>query len=99
MFSPLNEAEIGEIVQLQMKSVEKMLAENDVKLSITPAAQKFLTSEGYDPEFGARPVKRAIHKFVLNQLSKDLIANTIDKTKPIIVDADENGLIFKNSKK
>ena len=98
MFSPLNEAEIGEIVQLQMKSVEKMLAENDVKLSITPAAQKFLTSEGYDPEFGARPVKRAIHKFVLNQLSKDLIANTIDKTKPIIVDADENGLIFKNSK-
>ena len=90
MFSPLNEHEIGEIVELQMKGVEKMLAENDVKLTITPAAREFLTREGYDPEFGARPVKRAIHKFVLNQLSKDLISNTIDKTKPIVLDCKDN---------
>ena len=96
MFSPLNEHEIGEIVEMQMKGVEKMLAENDVKLTITPAAREFLTKEGYDPEFGARPVKRAIHKYVLNQLSKDLISNTIDRTKPIVVDANAEGLIFRN---
>ena len=96
MFSPLNEHEIGEIVEMQMKGVEKMLAENDVKLTITPAAREFLTKEGYDPEFGARPVKRAIHKYVLNQLSKDLISNTIDRTKPIVVDANAEGLIFSN---
>ncbi len=96
MFSPLNETEIGEIVELQMKGVEKMLAENDVKLTITPAARTFLTKEGYDPEFGARPVKRAIHKYVLNQLSKDLISNTIDKSKPIVVDATADGLVFRN---
>ncbi|MDO5570284.1 MAG: ATP-dependent chaperone ClpB [Bacteroidales bacterium] len=96
MFSPLTEKEIGEIVELQMKGIEKMLADNDVKLTITPAAREFLTKEGYDPEFGARPVKRAIHKYVLNELSKDLIANTIDKSKPIIVDANTNGLFFRN---
>lgn len=96
MFSPLNEQEIGEIVELQMKGVEKMLAENDVKLTITPAAREFLTKEGYDPEFGARPVKRAIHKYVLNQLSKDLISNTIDKSKPIVVDSNGEGLVFRN---
>ena len=98
MFSPLNEKEIGEIVELQMKGVEKMLAENDVKLTITPGARDFLTKEGYDPEFGARPVKRAIHKYVLNPLSKDLIANTVDRAKPIVVDVDKagTGLVFRN---
>ena len=97
MFSPLTEKEIGEIVEIQMKGIEKMLADNDVKLDITPAARTFLTKEGYDPEFGARPVKRAIHKYVLNELSKDLIANTIDKSKPIIVDAENDHLIFRNA--
>ena len=98
MFSPLNAKEIGEIVGLQMRGIEKMLAENDVRLDITPAAREFLAKEGYDPEFGARPVKRAIHKYVLNPLSKDLIANTVDRTKPIVVDvnADQTGLVFTN---
>ena len=96
MFSPLNEKEIGEIVELQMKGVEKTLAENDVKLVITSAAREFLTKEGYDPEFGARPVKRAIQKYVLNELSKELISQTIDRTKTIVVDASGDGLTFKN---
>ena len=96
MFTPLNEKEISEIVELQMKGVEKTLADNDIKLTISQGARAFLTKEGYDPEYGARPVKRAIQKFVLNQLSKDLIAQTLDRTKPIIVDAGKDGLIFKN---
>lgn len=96
MFSPLSQEEIGQIVEIQMKGVEKMLAENDIKLTITPAARLFLTQEGFDPEMGARPVKRAIHKYVLNQLSKDLIANTLDKSQPIVVDANEYGLVFLN---
>lgn len=98
MFSPLNEKEIGEIVELQMRGIEKMLAENDVRLTITPGARDFLTKEGYDPEFGARPVKRAIHKYVLNPLSKDLIANTVDRVKPIVVDVNKEGtgLMFRN---
>ena len=97
MFSPLTESEIGEIVGLQIKGVEKMLADNDVKLTLTKAATKFLTKEGYDPEFGARPVKRAIHKYLLNKLSKDLLSGIVDKNIPIIVDADKDGLIFKNA--
>ena len=98
MFTPLNEKEISEIVNLQLKSVEKMLESNDVKLTFKPSAMAFLSKEGYDPEFGARPVKRAIQRFVLNKLSKDLIAQTLDKSKPIYVDANKEGLIFSNKK-
>jgi ATP-dependent Clp protease ATP-binding subunit ClpB len=98
MFSPLNAKEIGQIVTLQMNSIEKTLLENDVRLDITAAAHAFLAQEGYDPEFGARPVKRAIHKYVLNPLSKDLIAGTVDRTRPIVVDvnAEGTGLKFAN---
>ena len=94
----MNEKEISEIVNLQLKSVEKMLESNDVKLTFKPSAMAFLSKEGYDPEFGARPVKRAIQRFVLNKLSKDLIAQTLDKSKPIYVDANKEGLIFSNKK-
>jgi ATP-dependent Clp protease ATP-binding subunit ClpB len=98
MFSPLNANEIGQIVTLQMNSIEKTLLENDVRLDITDAAHAFLAQEGYDPEFGARPVKRAIHKYVLNPLSKDLISGTVDRTRPIVVDvnAEGTGLKFAN---
>ncbi|MDE5800098.1 MAG: ATP-dependent chaperone ClpB, partial [Paramuribaculum sp.] len=71
MFTPLNEKEIEEIVGLQIRGVQKMLATNGIQLEITPAAMRYLAEEGYDPEFGARPVKRAIHRLVLNRLSKD----------------------------
>ena len=96
MFTPLNEAEIEEIVGLQVKSVRKMLAANGITLEVTPAALKFLAEEGYDPEFGARPVKRVIHRLVLNRLSKDILAQTVDKDKPIVIDVENDDLVFRN---
>ena len=96
MFTPLNEKEIEEIVGLQIRSIQKMLAANGVELSVTPAALHFLAEEGYDPEFGARPVKRAIHRLVLNQLSKDILAQRVDKSRPIVIDVKDNQLVFNN---
>ena len=96
MFTPLNEKEIEEIVGLQIKSIQKMLATNGVELRVTPAAMHYLAEEGYDPEFGARPVKRAIHRLVLNQLSKDILAQKVNKDKPIIIDVKDDQLIFEN---
>ncbi len=96
MFTPLNEAEIEEIVGLQIKSVQKMLAVNGVTLEVTPAAMKFLAEEGYDPEFGARPVKRVIHRLVLNRLSKDILAQKVDREHPIIIDVKDDQLVFSN---
>ncbi len=96
MFTPLNEHEIEEIVGLQINSVKKMLAKNGVTLEVTPAALKLLAKEGYDPEFGARPVKRVIHRLVLNRLSKDILAQKVDKDHPIIIDEANDDLIFKN---
>ena len=96
MFTPLNEKEIEEIVGLQIRSVQKMLARNGVTLEVTPAAMKYLAEEGYDPEFGARPVKRAIHRLVLNRLSKDILAQKVDKERPIIIDMDGDDLVFRN---
>ena len=96
MFTPLNETEIEEIVGLQVKSVKKMLAANGITLEVTPAALHFLAEEGYDPEFGARPVKRVIHRLVLNRLSKDILAQTVDKERPIIIDVKDDDLVFTN---
>ena len=99
MFTPLNRAEIEEIVGLQIKSIQKMLmASSGIQLTITPEALGFLADEGYDPEFGARPVKRAIHRLVLNQLSKDILAQKVDRDHPIVIDvnADKTDLIFHN---
>ena len=96
MFTPLSEREIEEIVGLQINSVKKMLAKNGVTLEVTPAALKLLAKEGYDPEFGARPVKRVIHRLVLNRLSKDILAQKVDKDHPIIIDEANDDLIFKN---
>ena len=97
MFTPLNEREIEEIVGLQIKSIKKMLERNGVTLEVTPAALKYLAEEGYDPEFGARPVKRVIHRLVLNRLSKDILAQKVDGSRPIVIDVDSNGeLVFTN---
>ena len=96
MFTPLNEKEIEEIVGLQVKSVQKMLAVNGITLEVTPAALHFLAEEGYDPEFGARPVKRVIHRLVLNRLSKDILGQTVDKERPIIIDVKDDDLVFTN---
>ena len=96
MFTPLNEKEIEEIVGLQIKSIQRMLAKNGITLEVTPKALKFLAEEGYDPEFGARPVKRVIHRLVLNQLSKDILAQKVDREHPIIIDHDGSDIVFKN---
>ncbi len=99
MFTPLNRAEIEEIVGLQVKSIQKMLKNSSgIELKITPEALSFLADEGFDPEFGARPVKRAIHRLVLNQLSKDILAQKVNKDNPIIIDVneDKSDLIFRN---
>ncbi len=99
MFTPLNRNEIEEIVGLQIEGIRKMLHRSSgIELSVTPAALSYLADEGFDPEFGARPVKRAIHRLVLNQLSKDILAQKVDRTHPIVIDVDPqgDGLIFKN---
>ena len=96
MFLPLNKAQIEQIVALQIKGIQKMLAENGVTLQMNDAAIRFLASAGYDPEFGARPVKRAIQRYLLNDLSKKLLAQEVDRSKPIVVDAANDGLMFRN---
>ena len=98
MFLPLTEPEIKQIVVLQIKSVQKMLSGNGVELVLTNAAIDFLANAGYDPEFGARPVKRAIQHYLLNDLSKKLLAQEVDRSKPITVDANttDDGLVFRN---
>ena len=96
MFTPLNQKEIEKIVGLQIRSVQKMLSANGVELKVSPAAMRYLAEEGYDPEFGARPVKRAIHRLVLNRLSKDILAQKVDKDRPIVIDVHGEDLIFTN---
>ncbi|WP_289753209.1 ATP-dependent chaperone ClpB [uncultured Duncaniella sp.] len=96
MFTPLNEQEIEEIVGLQIKSIQRMLANNGITLKVTPEALKYLAEEGYDPEFGARPVKRVIHRMVLNQLSKDILGQKVDRDRPIVIDYDGSDIVFKN---
>ena len=96
MFLPLTETEIKQIVLLQIKGVQKMLAENGVELEMTDAALSFLSQVGYDPEFGARPVKRAIQRYLLNDLSKKLLSQEVDRSKAIIVDSNGDGLVFRN---
>ncbi len=86
MFTPLNRTEIEEIVGLQIKGVQKMLEPNGIELRVTPAAISWLADEGYDPEFGARPVKRVIHRQILNRLSKDILAQKVNRDYPIVID-------------
>ena len=96
MFTPLNKDEIRSIIGLQLDNIKRMLAANDMSMTVTDKAVDYICDKGYDTEFGARPVKRTIHRLILNQLSKEIIAQNIDKNSPIIIDADENGLKFSN---
>ena len=95
-FTPLNEEQIKSIVCLQLDIIKKRLADNDITLDISQSAIDLLAREGYNPDFGARPVKRAIQRLLLNDLSKTLLSGTLDTTKTIIVDADEEKLTFHN---
>ena len=96
MFTPLDCDEIGQIVRLQVNGLAKMLAKNGIDFRATDAAIAFIAKAGYNPEFGARPVKRVIQNLVLNRLSKDIIAQKIDRTKPIIIDLEGEDLVFRN---
>ncbi|MBP5799994.1 MAG: ATP-dependent chaperone ClpB [Prevotella sp.] len=95
-FTPLTKEQIADVVRLQMKRVTDMLEPQGIKIECTPQAINYLAEEGYDPDFGARPVKRAIQQFVLNDLSKKLLADEVDRTKPIIIDEFGDGLVFRN---
>lgn len=96
MFTPLNEKEIREIVGLQLSAVKKMVEKNGIDLQFTDAALDFISHEGYDPQFGARPVKRVIQRYVLNELSKEILSGHVDRSRPIVIDRANDGLIFKN---
>jgi len=97
MFLPLTQEQIKQVVRLQINGITQMLEGNGVEtLQLADATLDFLADAGYDPEFGARPVKRAIQRYLLNDLSKTMLAQHIDRTRPIIVDADKNGLVFRN---
>ena len=96
MFQPLDKDQIKQIVRLQINGIQKMLADNGVTLQMTDEAVEFLATAGFDPEFGARPVKRAIQRYLLNDLSKKLLAQEVDRTKPIVVERNADGLKFRN---
>ena len=96
MFQPLNKDEIEQIVRLQVSSVEKRLKEQDVELNVDDSAIQLIATAGFDPEFGARPVKRALQRLLLNSLSKALLSGQVDKTKPIRVSANGDALAFSN---
>ena len=95
-FTPLTKEQISDVVRLQMKKVSEMLEPQGITLECTPQAISYLAEEGYDPDYGARPVKRAIQQFVLNDLSKKLLADEVDRNKPIIIDEFGEGLVFRN---
>ncbi len=96
MFTPLDREQIRQVVKLQLAGVSRALATNGITLTATDAAVEVLADAGYDPEFGARPVKRAIQSMVLNRLSKDIIAQKVHRDRPIIIDAAAGKLLFKN---
>lgn len=96
MFQPLTQPQIEQIVRLQVNGIQKLLKDQDVQLDVNEAAVKLIAQAGFDPEFGARPVKRALQRMLLNDLSKALLAGSVDKTKPIHVDAAGDSLTFHN---
>lgn len=96
MFTPLNENEIRQIVALQLNGVKAMLQKNGITLEFSDKALAFIADKGYDPQFGARPVKRVIQHYVLNELSKEILGGKIDRSHPIVIDRSNDGLAFKN---
>ena len=96
MFLPLSKKEIADVVKLQINAIRKMLEPQGFRLKVTDAAIQYLAEIGYDPEFGARPVKRAIQRYVLNDLSKKILASEVSNDKPITIDSFGNSLVFLN---
>ena len=96
MFDSLSKKDILGILNLQLDELSRKMAENDIHLTYTQSFVDYLSDKGFDPAYGARPIKRAIQRYLLNDLSKQLLAGAIDKSKPIKVDAQEGALIFSN---
>ena len=96
MFEPLTRADIERIVDIQLSHVRRMLEENGIQLEYTAAARKWVATAGYDPLYGARPVKRTIQRYIVNDLSKRILAGEVHRDKPIRIDADDKGLTFAN---
>lgn len=96
MFKPLTKDEIKEIVKLQFNHLNKMLIDNNIKAELTEKAINYLADKGYEPQFGARPIKRIIQKDIVNELAKEILAETVLKNSTILIDVDDNHLIFKN---
>jgi ATP-dependent Clp protease ATP-binding subunit ClpB len=99
MFRPLEKKDIEQIIELQLKRVQAMLLEKDIKLEYTPFALEWIAKLGYDPQFGARPLKRVIQKYVLNELSKKILAGKVDKDATIILDIFDDTVVFRNNDK
>ena len=96
MFTPLSRGEVEQIVDIQLRAVEKMLSANGIRLEVSPSAREWVAQAGYDPMFGARPVKRTIQRYIINDLSKQILAGEVDRTRPIRIDASDSGLTFEN---
>ena len=96
MFTPLTKENVYEIVGIQIRSLTKMLAENGIELQVTPKAQEWLARQGYDPMYGARPVKRTIQRYIVNDLSKKILAGDVEKVRPIVIDAANDTLTYRN---
>ncbi|MCD8102162.1 MAG: ATP-dependent chaperone ClpB [Alistipes sp.] len=96
MFTPLTRRDVAQIVDLQLGSIGRLLSDNGITLEVTDKAKEWIASEGYDPMYGARPVKRTIQRYIVNDLSKQILAAKVDREKPIRIDADDAGLIFSN---
>ena len=96
MFTPLTKENVYEIVELQIRSLTKMLAANGIELQVTPKAQEWLARQGYDPMYGARPVKRTIQRYIVNDLSKKILAGDVEKERPIVIDAANDTLTYRN---
>jgi ATP-dependent Clp protease ATP-binding subunit ClpB len=97
MFKPLTKDEIQSVVEIQLGTIQKMLGKNDVRLTATQKAIRFIATMGFDPQFGARPIKRVIQKNLLNELSKMMLEGTVNKDKEIVVDEKEGKLVFRNT--
>ena len=96
MFTPLSEGEIAQILRLQVEGIAAMLKENGIDIMLTPKAIDLIASEGFDPQFGARPIKRALQRLLLNELAEKIIGGTINKQEQIVVDEKDGKLEFKN---
>ena len=98
MFQPLLKKEITGIVKIQLNNLKRLVADSGIKLQFSDYALEFLAEQGFDPQFGARPLKRLIQKEIVNALSKKILAGDVDKSQPVLVDVFDNTVVFRNEK-